>query len=221
MRRHRRWSAYLRRSKLIGRCENGSANGPRRGRSRKRRPPRNLGASNRSTASASEVLRMKKLSSIQTGVAGEYFVAAELSRRGYVASLTLRNTPRIDVLASNADATKSVGIQVKTCQSTRPDWLMNSKAEADTGEKLFYVFVCLPEQGEKPVFYVVPRDVVAKYVRAPSTVACHAGTWWPQTSGQPQPTIQRPGRTIQRPMGLVESRLKEADRRRGQTRRRS
>ena len=45
----------------------------------------------------------KKLSTIQTGVAGEYFVAAELSRRGYVASLTLRNTRGIDVLASNAE----------------------------------------------------------------------------------------------------------------------
>jgi hypothetical protein len=40
-------------------------------------------------------------------------VAAELSRHGYVASLTLRNTKGIDILASNPDATKSVGIQVK------------------------------------------------------------------------------------------------------------
>jgi hypothetical protein len=55
-----------------------------------------------------------KLASILCGVSGEYFVAAELSRRGYVASLTLRNTRGIDVLASNADATKAVGIQVKT-----------------------------------------------------------------------------------------------------------
>jgi hypothetical protein len=82
---------------------------------------------------------MKKLSPIQTGVAGEYFVAAELSRRGYVASLTLRNTRGIDVLASNADATRSVGIQVKTCQSTRPEWLLNVKAEADAAENLYYV----------------------------------------------------------------------------------
>ena len=37
----------------------------------------------------------KKVSSILTGVAGEYFAAAELSRRGYVASITLRNTKGI------------------------------------------------------------------------------------------------------------------------------
>jgi hypothetical protein len=107
---------------------------------------------------------MTKLSSVQTGVAGEYFVAAELSRRGFVASITLRNTRGIDILASNADATKSVGIQVKTCQGSRPDWLMNRKAEADLAQNLFYVFVCLPSAGE-PAYYVVPRSDVAKYVR--------------------------------------------------------
>ena len=62
------------------------------------------------------VMRKKavKLPGIQVGVAGEYLVAAELSRRGYVATLTLRNTWGIDILASNLDATKAVGIQVKT-----------------------------------------------------------------------------------------------------------
>ena len=107
---------------------------------------------------------MKKLSTIQTGVSGEYFVAAELSRRGYVATLTLRNTRGIDVLASNRDATKSVGIQVKTCQGTRANWMLNKKAEADLAENLFYVFACLPPSA-LPLFYVVPREVVAKYVR--------------------------------------------------------
>jgi hypothetical protein len=56
----------------------------------------------------------EKLTSTLCGVAGEYFVAAELSRRKYVASLTLRNTRGIDILASNSDATKSVGIHGNT-----------------------------------------------------------------------------------------------------------
>ncbi len=119
---------------------------------------------------------MKTLSSILTGVAGEYFVAAELSRRGFVATLTLRNTRGIDILASNADATKSVGIQVKTSQGTRPDWILNAKAEMDVAENLFYVFVRLPAQGE-PAFYVVPRPVVAAQVR-------DAHTKWRETPGR-------------------------------------
>jgi len=68
-----------------------------------------------------------RLPSIQVGIAGEYLVAGELSRRGYVASLTLRNTRGIDILASNKDATKSVGIQVKTTQGATAAWVMAKK----------------------------------------------------------------------------------------------
>lgn len=71
------------------------------------------------------------LSTILTGVAGEYFVAAELSRRGYVASLTLRNTKGIDILVSNPDATRSVGIQVKCHRGTKREWVLTKKAEED------------------------------------------------------------------------------------------
>src|SRR5437764_11381960 len=84
-----------------------------------------------------------RLNKILTGVAGEYFVAAELSRRGYVATLTLRNTRGIDILASNAEANKSVGIQVKTNHGRKRHWLLSEKAETDTAENLFYVFVNL------------------------------------------------------------------------------
>ena len=44
------------------------------------------------------------------GIAGEFFVAAELTRRGIVASLTSKNTKAIDILASNKDGSKSVSI---------------------------------------------------------------------------------------------------------------
>ena len=80
----------------------------------------------------------QKLPGILTGNTGEYLVAAKLSCRAYVASITLRNTRGIDILASNRDATKSVGIQVvKTSQSSRPEWIPSKKAEADLAENLF------------------------------------------------------------------------------------
>jgi len=61
------------------------------------------------------------------GTAGEYFVAAELSRRGYVASITLRNARGIDILASDGDAKRSVGIQVKTTQGESKEWMLNKR----------------------------------------------------------------------------------------------
>lgn len=51
---------------------------------------------------------LSHLESTLVGVAGEYFVAAELSLRGYLASVTLRNSRGIDIIASSADASKLV-----------------------------------------------------------------------------------------------------------------
>ena len=70
----------------------------------------------------------KKVSTILVGVSGEYFVAAELSRRGYIASITLRNTKGIDIVASSENGDKTVNIQVKT-KSKGKWWLLSKKAE--------------------------------------------------------------------------------------------
>ena len=40
---------------------------------------------------------------IQIGVAGEYLAAGELSLRGRFSSITLRNSRRIDIIASNPE----------------------------------------------------------------------------------------------------------------------
>lgn len=104
------------------------------------------------------------LSSGLCGVAGEYYVAAELSRRGYVASLTLRNTRGIDILVSDVDARWSAGIQVKTSQRPGVEWVLSKKAEAaDLADNLFFVFVSLNDGGV-PSYHIVPKRVVAEYV---------------------------------------------------------
>lgn len=105
------------------------------------------------------------LSAVQSGVAGEYFVAAELARRGYVASLTLRNTRGIDVLASSADATRNVAIQVKATQGDHDSWLVNAKDAKSAATNLFYVFVSMRGLKE-PRYYIVPRRDVVRYAEA-------------------------------------------------------
>jgi hypothetical protein len=98
------------------------------------------------------------------GVAGEYYVAAELSRRGYIASITLRNTRGMDILATNQEGTRSVTIQVKTRRTKGTSWLLNVKAESFASRNHFYVFVCLGTERERAVFHVVPSKIVAEYV---------------------------------------------------------
>lgn len=99
------------------------------------------------------------------GVAGEYLVAGELTLRGFLASITLRNSRGIDIIASNADGTKSVSIQVKTNSSGKARWLLNKKSEEYFSRNHYYVFVALKELGQRPDFYVVPSKIVAEYAK--------------------------------------------------------
>ena len=118
-----------------------------------------------------------KIFGVLSGVSGEYFVAGELSRRGYIASITLRNTKGIDVLVSNVAATRQVGLQVKTNHGDRKSWLLNKKAEDYFADNLFYVFVNLKNNTSRPDYYIVPSKVVAKHVK-------NGHVEWLQTPGK-------------------------------------
>lgn len=104
-----------------------------------------------------------KISKILAGVAGEYYVAAELSKRGYIASITLRNTKGVDILCSNYETSKAVGIQVKTNSGSKRSWILSQKAENYFADNLFYVFVNLNNNLEYPTFFIVPSKIVSKY----------------------------------------------------------
>lgn len=109
--------------------------------------------------------QQEKLNSVLTGVSGEYFVAAELSRQGMLASITLRNTKGVDILCSNGDATKSVGIQVKTNKGSNRAWIMHKKAEDFYAKNLFYIFVNLNNNKKSPDYFIVPSKKVAKFTK--------------------------------------------------------
>lgn len=104
---------------------------------------------------------MTKLESQLVGVAGEYLVAGELTLRGYLASITLRNSKGIDIIASNSDASKSISIQVKTNSDGGNSWILNKKSESYYSDSHFYVFVAIKEIGSRPSFFIVPSKVVA------------------------------------------------------------
>ena len=107
---------------------------------------------------------MSKLSPILSGIAGEYLTAGELSRRGFIASVTLKNSKGVDILVTNSGATKTLGIQVKTNQDSLKWWLLDKKAENFFADHLFYVFVNL-NSGRAPDFFIVPSKTVAKAIK--------------------------------------------------------
>lgn len=89
----------------------------------------------------------------------------ELTRRGYIASVTLRNTKGIDLLVSNVDATHQIDVQVKTNHYDKREWLLNKKDETGATENLFYIFVILKNENERPDFFIVPSKEVAEYIQ--------------------------------------------------------
>lgn len=103
-----------------------------------------------------------KLSKSLSGIAGEYFVAGELSRKGLVAAVTLRNTRGADILVSRPGGKKSATIQVKTMQRGNKEWLLSKSDETPQGENHYYVFVALNGSDGQPEYHIVPGDFVAK-----------------------------------------------------------
>ena len=104
-----------------------------------------------------------KIPPVLSGVAGEYFVAAELSRRGYIASISLRNTRGIDILATNQEASRSVTIQCNTRQKAGKSWMVSVKSEDFIPADHFYVFVALGADTHRPIYHIVPScDVAAQ-----------------------------------------------------------
>jgi len=104
-----------------------------------------------------------KVTPYTKGMAAVYFVAAELSTRGYIVTTTARNAPSVDVMVTTSDMKKTFNIQVKT--STQPYFLLRKDAKKMSSPNFLYIFVKFnhdPEQ--KPDFYIVKSSVVAQNI---------------------------------------------------------
>jgi hypothetical protein len=111
-----------------------------------------------------------------TGLTGEYYVLAQLTHHGLVATLTLSNTKGVDILVTNQELRRLYKVEVKTTElPPRAEtlfgpgkfymWAMSKKHEMVKDPALFYCFVALQGATVLPRFFVVPSSVVARYVK--------------------------------------------------------
>lgn len=97
-----------------------------------------------------------------TGAAGEFFVAAELSRRGWAANVTPRGVERTDVLAQHPETGDVVALQVKTTTTTGTSFTLGEKDETPTHTiNEWYALVGLGAADSLPDYYLLPRNHVA------------------------------------------------------------
>jgi predicted Abi (CAAX) family protease len=104
---------------------------------------------------------MNKPTSQQVARAGEHLVAAEIHRRGGYAVTFAGNMPEIDILANDADQSRTLAIQVKTkrvgsWQTSLREWTVRHPEVAD---KRFWILVDLSQDPDaQPEFFIVPES---------------------------------------------------------------
>ncbi len=110
---------------------------------------------------------------VLTGAAGEYYVAFQLSARGYAVGLTARGTKSADLLVTNLETGKSATIQVKTMskafvqpKNDEPYWKWRVRSpQVPTSKTFLYAFVDLKNNiSESPDVFIVPSSQLTKLV---------------------------------------------------------
>ena len=111
----------------------------------------------------------REISSAFAGNAGEFFVLAELTRRGWTAALTARNTRSYDILAKRHDEFTAVRVKTKTTITDAFQW--NAKKDGNifldvSQERDFCVLVDIPEEHSLPAtYYIVPTLMIDKWLK--------------------------------------------------------
>lgn len=98
------------------------------------------------------------------GVTGEYFVCAELGKRGMLALLTPKNNPLFDVVAVSQDASRTITIQVKTMsERNKQGWKLGMDICARKNNPLHYT-VLVNLTGSEIEYYIYEYDILSERV---------------------------------------------------------
>ena len=122
------------------------------------------------------------MSTTQNSLAGEFAVLSQLYLNGYDANLTLGNTKGVDILVSNPLDNKMYKLEVKTqVMDKKPKneivlsamfgkfmggWVLQKSHEDIIDPNLFYCFVRIYRKDNLYRYYIVPSEIVARYVKA-------------------------------------------------------
>jgi len=99
-----------------------------------------------------------------SGMAGVYYVAYELSRRGCIALPTNRNVAGFDMVVSSQNGLNHAFLQIKTVQNKANFWLLNRPVPdyMRNSNLAFYVFVRFDKKQDKVECFVASAKEVAK-----------------------------------------------------------
>lgn len=101
-----------------------------------------------------------------SGMAGVYYVAYELSRRGYIALPTSRNVAGFDIIVSNQTGLRHTTLQVKTLQSKSNYWPINRPVPdyMKMSCRAFYIFARFDKKQDRFECFIASAKEVAKQI---------------------------------------------------------
>lgn len=104
-------------------------------------------------------------------LAGEFYVAAELNRRGIFASVTYGAAKNADVLAFDPQSRQTAVIEVKTTAAPNKKWItgQHSIDKYSINPQLFWVLVLVPDKQDThsaPRFFVFTSQELVEKVSA-------------------------------------------------------
>ena len=105
------------------------------------------------------------LSKNMIGVAGEYYVCAELCRNNILALITPKNNPLFDIIAADPQGKRTVSIQVKTMsEQNEQGWKLGLDICTTRGNpNLFVVLVKMKIDGTND-YYIYEYDTLSERV---------------------------------------------------------
>ncbi|HEV2379280.1 MAG TPA: hypothetical protein VG206_05740 [Terriglobia bacterium] len=103
------------------------------------------------------------------GNAGEFFVLAELTRRGWTAALTARNNRAYDILAKRGEASAAIRVKTKGGGFSLFQWTAKPSGDVFlemTADRDFCVLVDIPaDDGAGPTYYVLQTSIIDKWLK--------------------------------------------------------
>jgi hypothetical protein len=108
--------------------------------------------------------------------AGEYLVAGQLRLRKYMANLTPRNYPAVDIYAYNLGNGKGVGVQVKTAMEGGPRSWVIGRLEAVQrlqASEYPFVFVWVTHEYEAEFYVAKALDIARSLLQGMQTKWSH------------------------------------------------
>ncbi len=108
-------------------------------------------------------MKKRNLDKHLIGLTGEYFVAGMMSLKGWVASLTLKNYPSVDIFGLNPQTEKTVNIQVKTIRGGKNYPIGLTHATIDKAKDKItcpYVFVHIDKHDVVRYFIVSRKKLI-------------------------------------------------------------